>query len=130
LRFAGETRRKEKAMNRKTATLMGAAAALAAGPALAASAAQAPAVPVASSYAELLTPIPDAVERLKAAEAEAQAQPPKLIEAQYAQPHHHHHHHHHSRRWYRSHGYTWSGGAWVLAPAPHHHHHHHHHHQM
>ncbi len=115
-------------MDPKTATLLGAAVALTAAPALAAPADHAPAVPVASSYAELLTPIPNAVERLRMAEAEAQAQPPQLIEAQYMAHHHHHHHHHHSRRWYMRHGYYWNNGAWGLRPRPHHHHHHHHYH--
>lgn len=112
-------------MDRKSASIAGAAAALAAGPAFAAAPPQEPAVPVAASYAELLTPIPNAVERLKRAEAEA---PPALIEAQYAPPvAHHHHHHHHSRRWYLAHGYIFQRGAWILAPRPHHHHHHHNH---
>jgi hypothetical protein len=116
-------------MDSKTATLLGAAFALTAAPALAAPADSTSAVPVASSYAELLTPIPNAVERLRIAEAEAQAQPPQLIEAQYvAHHHHHHHHHHHSRRWYMRNGYYWNNGAWALRPRPHHHHHHHHHH--
>ncbi len=114
-------------MDRKTATLLGAGAALVAGPALASQAAEAPAVPIAASYAELLAPIPNAVERLRTADAEALAQPPKLIEAQYV-AHHHHHHHHHSRRWYMRNGYVWSGGAWIIRPVAHHHHHHHHHH--
>lgn len=114
-------------MDRKTATLLGAGAALAAGPALASAPATAPAVPIAASYAELLAPIPNAVERLQASDAEVEAQP-QLIRAQYmAGPHHHHHHHHHNRRWYRSHGYIWSGGAWIIRPVAHHHHHHHHH---
>jgi hypothetical protein len=85
--------------------------------------ADAPAVPVAASYAELLQPIPNAVERLRAADAEADARPARLIEAQYV-AHHHHHHHHHNRGWYLKNGYVWLGGAWVLRP--HHHHHHHH----
>ncbi|HEY1560593.1 MAG TPA: hypothetical protein VGF71_06865 [Caulobacteraceae bacterium] len=95
-------------MNRKTVMLMGAAAALATGPALAAPVE--PAVPAAATYSDLLQPIPNAVERLKIADMrEDQATPaPGLIEAQYY-VHHHHHHHHHRRR-YR-----------------HHHHHHHHH---
>jgi hypothetical protein len=114
-------------MDSKTATLIGAAAALTASPTLAA-VDQAPAVPVAASYAELLTPIPNAVERLKLADAEARAQPPQLIEAQYRAHHHHHHHHHHNRRWYMRNGYFWNNGAWVLRPRPHHHHHHHHSH--
>ena len=119
-------------MKRQTATIMGAAAALATAPALSASpaAAETPATPVAASYAELLEPIPNAVERLKLADAEAAAAPARLIEAQYApQPHHHHHHHHHhNRQWYAQHGYFWNGVAWVLRPAHHHHHHHHHNH--
>jgi hypothetical protein len=107
-------------MDPKTATLLAAAAALTAGPALATPAAQAP--------AELLTPIPNAVERLQLADAEAQA--PRFIEAQFVVHHHHHHHHHHhrNRRWYLQNGYYWNNGAWLLRPRPHHHHHHHHHH--
>jgi hypothetical protein len=105
--------------------MIGAAAALAAGPGLASTAgAETPAVPVAATYAELLQPIPNAVERLKASDAEAASRPPRLIEAQFVR-HHHHHHHHHGRRWYLANGYYWYGGAWVLR---HHHHHHHHHH--
>jgi hypothetical protein len=116
-------------MDGKTVTLIGAAAALAGVPALAAPPAAEPAV--AASYAELLEPIPNAVERLKVADAQEAARPPQLIEAQYADQHHHHHnnqhhHHHHNRRWYQQHGYYWFGGQWTLRP-PHHHHHHHHH---
>jgi hypothetical protein len=111
-------------MNRKTATLVGASVALAAGSAFtAAPAAETSIPPVASSYAELLQPIPNAVERLQAANAEADAQPPRLIEAQYGRQHHHHHHH--NRSWYLQNGYSWFGGAWVLRPRQHHHHHHH-----
>lgn len=112
-------------MDRKTATIVGAAAALVASPALAgSSAAEAPSTLVAASYAELLEPIPNAIERLRASDAEAAARPAQLIPAQYDRHHHHHHHHHHSRRWYRDHGYNWLNGAWVLGPRPHHHHHH------
>ncbi len=118
-------------MRRTTATMMGAAAALATGPAMASAATtDAPAVPVASSYAELLQPIPNAVERLKLADAEEAARPARLIEAQYvpgAVAHHHHHHHHthyYSRRWYLQHGYYWYGGRWVLRPVRRYHHHH------
>lgn len=116
-------------MDRKTATIVGAAAALVAAPALA-TPNTAPVAP-AASYAELLDPIPNAVERLRIADAQDAAQPPRLIKAQYDAHHHHHHHHHHShhnRRWYHQHGYVWLGGAWVLRPPPRHHHHHHHHH--
>jgi hypothetical protein len=114
-------------MNCKTATLMGAAAALAASPALAApSAAEAAAVPVASSYAQLLEPVPNAVERLRIADSDTAAPPARLIEAQYNQ-HHNHHHQNHNRRWYMQNGYIWSGGAWVLRPRHHHHHQNHSH---
>ena len=117
-------------MDGKIATLAGAAALIAA-PALAGASPQAapePAVPVAATYAELLNPIPNASERLRIADAQDDATP-QLIEAQYVAHHHHHHHHHHvyRRAWYRSHGYAWSGGRWILRPRPHHHHHHHHH---
>ncbi|WP_293366699.1 hypothetical protein [Phenylobacterium sp.] len=111
-------------MDPKTTALLGAAAALTALPALAAPASQASAVPVAASYSELLTPIPNAVERLKLADAEWQTQQPRLIEAQYVAHHHHHHHQpRHSRRWYLRNGYAWTNGAWVLRPRAHHHHH-------
>ena len=107
---------------RKVALAAGAVAALASAP-MAASAAplDTPAVPPAASYADLLQPIPNAVERLQLANAQEEAATPQLIQVA-----HHHHHHHHNRGWYLSHGYVWLGGAWVLRP-PHHHHHHHHH---
>jgi hypothetical protein len=85
----------------------------------------------ADSFAELLQPIPNATEQLKVADMQAERDAPKLIKAQYGQydqHHHHHHHSHHSRWWYRSHGYYWFNGAWVLRPRRMHHHHHHHHH--
>jgi hypothetical protein len=70
-----------------------------------------------ASYADLLRPIPNAVEVLKAADAaEAAATPapeaadPNVMQVQYYYHHHHHHHHHRYIRRY------------------HHHHHHHHHH--
>jgi len=116
-------------MDPKTTSLVAAAAALTAAPALAATP-PAPAPLVATSYAELLQPVPNALERLRAADAEDAANPaPRLIRVQgVAHHHHHHHHHHHSRRWYRAHGYVFLNGAWVVRPVAHHHHHHHHHH--
>jgi regulator of sirC expression with transglutaminase-like and TPR domain len=66
-------------------------------------------VPPAASYADLLEPIPNAVERLQQANLQ-EAQAPRLIEAQYGYGYHHHHHHY--RHWRR----------------PYHRHHHHHHH--
>jgi hypothetical protein len=86
-------------MGTRTVTLI---TALAATPALGAHASPAPsrAVPEANSYADLLQPIPNAVERLRAADAEEMARPPRLIQAQYHHHHHHHHsHHHHHNSW-------------------------------
>lgn len=103
-------------MDKKIAGLLGAAATL--GAMNAAQAAPTPSVPGdglrASSFAELLEPIPNAASLLRAVD---QAQPGPTAEANvqlaqlYYYHHHHHHHHHHFWRRYR-----------------HHHHHHHHHH--
>lgn len=97
-------------MEGKKAALVGAAAAMAVLP--------------ATSYAELLQPIPNASEHLKALEAiDTGAGAPQLTETQYVVPnqhHHHHHHHHHYRR-----GYVWRNSRWWRVG--HHHHHHHHH---
>jgi hypothetical protein len=116
-------------MDGKLATLAGAAA-LAAAPVLAGAtppATSEAAVPVAATYAELLSPMPNAAARLRIADAQADAAQPQLIEAQYVAHHHHHHHHHVYRRaWYLAHGYYWHGGRWILRPRHHHHHHHHH----
>jgi len=115
-------------MDAKTATLATATAALAAGPALAGqslASPEAPAIPVAASYAELLEPMPNAMERLQLSDAQAAERPAALIPVQWAA---HHHHHHHTRRWYLSHGYMWSGGAWIVRPRAHHHYHHNHDH--
>jgi hypothetical protein len=112
-------------MDPKTKLLLGAAAAaLASGPALAASPAdQGRPTLVAASYSELLEPIPNAVEQLRASNAEAAARPAELIDVQFVD--HHHHHHNHDRAWYLQNGYIWNGGAWILRPVAHHHHHHH-----
>jgi len=72
-------------------TTLGVAAALTAAAALPASSAAdahaaAHAVPPAASYAQLLEPIPNAVERLQAANAQAAARSAELIEAQYTYP--------------------------------------------
>lgn len=69
----------------------------------------------ASSYADLLKPIPNATTLLRVSDAREAEQPARVMEVQY---YHHHHHHHHHHRYYR--------------PRYHHHHHHnryyHHHH--
>jgi hypothetical protein len=73
----------------------------------------------ADSYADLLKPIPNALELMKVAAA-AKVAPTELQleglattqEVQYWYYRHHHHHHYYRRRWYRHHHYY------------HHHHHH------
>jgi hypothetical protein len=96
-------------MDKTTLGILGAVSALTALPAAGQAAPAEPAVAPAQSFAELLQPIPNAVERLKASDVELAGRP-RLIEAQYV-AHHHHHHHHHNWWWRR-----------------HRHHHHHHHH--
>jgi hypothetical protein len=95
-------------LKKEMAGLLGAVAAL--GTIGTAQASPAPATTdalAASSYAELLQPIPDASARLKALdEQQRTGTPERGIQLAYR---HHHHHHHHYRR--------------------HHHHHHHHHHR-
>lgn len=118
-------------MESKTINMIGAAAVLAAGAAATTPAAGDP-IPAAASYADLLQPVPDAVNRLSADDSARQSAPARLFDAQYnpggpMAHHHHHHHHHHNRRWYMQHGYRWNGQMWVLRPVRQHHHHHHHH---
>jgi hypothetical protein len=104
-------------MDKKLAGLIGAVAALAAlDGAQAATSSSAVDVTTAlrpESFAELLTPIPNAVAILQAADQaeskKASEAPGEVQVAQYYREHHHHHHHNSYRR-YR-----------------HHHHHHHHH---
>jgi hypothetical protein len=67
----------------------------------------------ATSIAELLEPVPNAVDVMKATETERSAQAEQQQKlAQIIEFGHHHHHHHHRRFFFRHH---------------HHHHHHHHH---
>ena len=98
-------------MNKTMTGLLGAVGALAAAGATQA----APAVSTvmqASSYADLLKPIPNALAvQAVFAEQRATEAAPEATEVQYFYRHHHHHHHHH--RYYRR---------------RYHHHHHHHHH--
>lgn len=114
-------------MEKKIAGLLGAVASL--GAFGAAEAAAAPTdVLHASSFAELLQPIPNAAATLQAIDESAPV-PSAQDRVQLAQfYHHHHHHHHHSqyRRYYEP--------RIVVVPPRyrrdryHHHHHHHHHH--
>lgn len=111
-------------MQRKTGIIIGAATvALTAGSPMLVSTAAALPIPAATSYADLLEPVPNAAERLNLADSTAGFIAPQYQDQ--GRQAHHHHHHHHSRRWYRSHGYVWNGGAWVMRPVDHHHHHHH-----
>jgi len=83
-------------VKKTTALLLGGTAALlSAGPAAsAASASPTPQPPAASSYAELLSPVADAVALLTADDARLAEQPARVQLAQYHHHHHHHHHHH------------------------------------
>jgi hypothetical protein len=109
-------------MDKKIAGLLGAAAAVAT-----VGGAQASTAPAqtsddaltARSYADLLTPIPNATEALTVDNARLQTKTSEGVQlAQYYHHHHHHHryyrHHHHHHHGYYRYGY-------------HHHHHHHHH---
>jgi hypothetical protein len=118
-------------MDKKIAGLLGAAAAL--GTLNAAQAAPAPAPSDrlrASSFADLLEPIPNAASLLQAIDESTPAQSAgdNVQLAQFYHHHHHHHHHHHG--FYR--GYDYGYGPRVIVVPPrryrHHHHHHHHHH--
>ena len=118
-------------MDHKIATIVGATAVLVAAPAATqTAAAETPAVPMAANYAELLEPISNPVQTLKAADAQdARARLQKVqFSVQFGDPHHHHHHHHHSNDWYMRNGYVWFGDRWVSRDYYDHHHHHHHHH--
>jgi hypothetical protein len=101
-------------MDKKIAGLLGAVGALASlSGAEAATSAEPSNVLKAQSYADLLKPIPNALEVLNAVDNETT----KTGEFQIAENAHHHHHHHSYRR----------GRRVIVAPRRHHHHHHHHH---
>lgn len=105
-------------MEKKIAGLLGAAATLGAFGAAQAAPSPAPSgVLKANSFAELLEPIPNAAELLKAVD-EQRPNPSAEANVQLAQYHHHHHHHGYYRRY----------GPVVVVPRYRHHHHHHHHH--
>jgi hypothetical protein len=101
-------------MDKKLAGLLGAAAALSTMTAAQAAPARGPELPGATSYRDLLDPIPNALPLLKA-DDQRLAQSGSTRTAQVVIGHHHHHHH----------------GARVyvrVGPRAHRHHHHHHHH--
>jgi hypothetical protein len=106
----------EQGMERKIAAMIGAAALAAAGSTQVAAAPDPERLLQASSFAELLQPIPNARAVLAAAAARGASGPSSEPEdrdtRQMMAYYHHHHHHHHHHRWSRH---------------RHHHHHHHHH---
>lgn len=105
-------------MDKKIAGLLGAAAAVAT--VGGANATEAPGTPQnpATSYRELLNPVPNAVAALKADDTQrTNSSQPDVKLAQY---HHHHHHHHH--------GHYYAPRVRIVPPRHYHHHHHHHHH--
>jgi hypothetical protein len=107
-------------MDKKIVGLLGAAAAVATvGGAQAAQTSNDPLT--ARSYADLLTPIPNATEALIADNARLEAQPAKSVQLAQYYYHHHHHHHHGYYRYYHHHHHHHHGYY------RYHHHHHHHH---
>src|ERR1700712_4428062 len=114
-------------MDKKIAGLLGAVATLGT-----ASAAQAGPIPAptdvlkAATYADLLTPIPNAAAKLQAIDNTVPATSAE-DNVQLAQYHHHHHHHHHHSQYRR-----YAPRVIVVPPRyrRHHHHHHHHHHSF
>jgi hypothetical protein len=107
-------------MDKKIAGLLGAAAAIAAVSGANATEVQGNAPNAAANYRELLNPVSNALETLKADDArraDTPADAVKLAQVSISVGHHHHHHHHHhvARPRVR------------IVPRAHHHHHHHHH---
>lgn len=104
-------------MDKKIAGLLGAAAALSTMTAAQAAPAQPASLTPASSYKDLLQPIPNALAALKAGEAALiQAAPAARLER--VQYHHHHHHHHHHSGFFP--GAVIGGviGGLLASPAP------------
>lgn len=89
-------------MDKKTAGLLGAVAGIATMAAVAPASA-APVLAPATSYADLLRPIPNANEVLRADDGQRAEQVPtalngaRVYKAQYYHRHHHHHHRRHHR---------------------------------
>jgi len=106
-------------MDKTKLGLLGAVTALAALPDATQAAPTQPAVAPATSFAELLQPIPNASARLEQSDRELAGM--RLMQAQYNNHHHHHNNHHRSRAW-------WNNYYRMLRQRNHHHHHHHHHH--
>lgn len=110
-------------MDKKIAGLLGAAAALTTlGSAQATPAAPVQTLPAASSYADLLEPVPNAAEILVADDQRMGEQQATVQLAQYHHHHHHrrvivihrrHHHHHHWRRHHHHHHHNVGFGVYV-----------------
>jgi hypothetical protein len=83
-------------MNRWVQTLLGSTAVAVAWTVPYEIAAAAPVLPPAQSYADLLEPIPNALQRQRANDAWLAQQPAAQIVPVRDHHHHHHHHHHHN----------------------------------
>ena len=112
-------------MDKKIAGLLGAVATLGTFSASEAASTSPTDVLRASSYADLLEPIPNAVALLRIVDETTPAQASENVQlAQFY--HHHHHHHHHS--FYRHHHHSYYPPVVVVPRYRRYHHHHHHHH--
>jgi hypothetical protein len=109
-------------MDKKLAGLLGAAAALTTMTAAqAAMPEQTTEMAPATSYRDLLDPVPNALSALKADDAKRNEAPKTelaQVSVQVGGGHHHYYHHHHHHH----------GVVVRLGPGHHHYHHHHHHH--
>jgi len=124
VRIARGINGEESIMKSNLAGMIGAAALAALGSTQVANASTPEGVLQASSFAELLQPIPNATTLLAAADALA-APGAGEVDGREMLAYYHHHHHHHHYGWggyhHHHHHYGWGGYR-------HHHHHHHHHH--
>jgi hypothetical protein len=107
-------------MDKKIIGLLGAAAALTAVNNANATEVQGTAPVPAANYRDLLNPVLNPLELLKADDARRAASSTEDVQLAQGYGHHHHHHHHHHvvPRVIRQ----------FIPPRRHHHHHHHHHH--
>jgi hypothetical protein len=104
-------------MDKKIAGLLGAAAALSvtAGAGAQAAPAQQTELAPATTYGDLLKPVPNAVAALREDEANrGQTEPAQVQLAQFFRHHHHHHHHHGFFHHHHHHGFF--GGGVVIGP--------------
>lgn len=116
-------------MDKTITGLLGAAAALTTLSAAQAKPVEPAASPAATSYAQLLEPIPNALALQKADDARRAESPSsgdvQLAQWYYREHHHHHHHRYGPMRFYRYYDYY----PRYRYRYHHHHHHHHHHHR-